>query len=183
MGNMREKCLKILIGVFCFFYLVLVYFVFNPNVSKAYHDYYISKISSLSPKELDLMMNLIPQKKYIHTSKDLGFIGWSHPETNHRWSDGPNSSIAFKIDDWQKLDGLLNLDCVALGRQNVSIFINDINIGHKIIEGELIFNITFNRALLRNGLNTLAFNFPDAHPPENGDQRILALALKSFQIR
>ena len=89
------------------------------------------------------MMNLIPQKKYIHTSKDLGFIGWSHPETNHRWSDGPNSSIAFKIDDWQKLDGLLNLDCVALGRQNVSIFINDINIGHKIIEGELIFNITF----------------------------------------
>lgn len=119
-----------------------------------------------------------------HQSNTLIFLGWSGAESTHRWSDGKLASIIFKVDVSRNFEGALRLHVGALGQQKITISINGAEIYSGVIETwDKIMDVHLDKTLLRNGSNTLAFELPDARQPGNGDQRILALALKSFQIR
>ena len=78
----------------------------------------------------------------------------------------------------------MNLNFSTFGKQSVSIFLNGNEIFAKDIDiwdGNM--TIEFPSALIKNGNNLLEFHFPDARQPGNGDNRLLALAIKSFQIK
>lgn len=118
--------------------------------------------------------------------ENILFSNWYASESTHRWSSGNLSSIAFKIDTTQKFEGILKLHVGTLGKQEITISINGTEIYSGVVDAsEGILNVPFDKTLLRDGdgTNTLAFELPDARKPGNADQRILALALKSFQIR
>jgi len=119
-----------------------------------------------------------------HKSNDVIYLGWSGAEPTHRWSDGNLSRIIFKLDTPQNFKGILKLHVGTLGEQKITMSINGAQIYSEVLEGsDKILEVLFNKSLLRDGMNTLAFDLPDARQPGNGDPRILALALKSFQIR
>jgi hypothetical protein len=116
--------------------------------------------------------------------KNILFSNWYASESTHRWSSGNLSSIAFKIDTTQKFEGVLALNVATLGKQKITMSINGNEIYSGVVEAtDKTLDVPFDKTLLRDGTNTLAFELPDARQPGNGDQRILALALKSFQIR
>ncbi len=72
----------------------------------------------------------------------------------------------------------------TLGEQKITMSINGTGIYSGALEAwDKVLDIPFDKILLKDGTNTLAFELPDARQPGNGDQRILALALRSFQIR
>lgn len=181
---MKRAHLKFLIASLATLYAMLAYFTLHPRVSDAYHEYYISKKSDISPKEIDFIQNLTPNTAYNHTSKDIGFKkGWSHPEENHRWSNEQNSSIIFKIENPEKFEGLLKLQISTLGQQNVTLFFNEAHIYTGTMDAtEKNIDILLGKQLLKSGINVLSFHFPDARQPNNGDPRFLAMAMKSLQL-
>lgn len=125
-----------------------------------------------------------PGEVIDHNSNALIYLGWSGAEPTHRWSDGKLSRMAFKVDAPQKFEGILKLHVGTLGEQKITMSINGTEIYSGVVEAwDKTLDVPFDKTLLRDGTNTLAFELPDARQPGNGDQRILALALKSFQIR
>lgn len=68
----------------------------------------------------------------------------------------------------------------------MQVFVNDHKIGSKIVElrapAEIVFE--FDIGLIKNGTNVIKFVLPNinAHTPNNGDQRVLSMALISFSI-
>lgn len=120
-------------------------------------------------------------------STSAAFLNWSEPEPDYRWSLGLLSSV---ILDYQYVDfvepkGELRLHFTSLGRQRVSILINQVEVFIGVVDSpDAHMLIQFPPSLLKEGQNTIAFQLPDARQPElgNGDQRKLALALKSIQI-
>lgn len=121
-----------------------------------------------------------------HQSNTVGFFSWSFAESTHRWSDGKRSHIIFKVDAHHQFEGILKLHMGTLGEQKITISINGTKIYSGVVEAwDKILEVPFDQTLLRDSddANILAFELPNARQPGNGDQRILALALKSFQIR
>ena len=120
-------------------------------------------------------------------TKALFKSGWSDPENAFRWSDGKSAEISFIINkkDLSRFKGKFSLLAGSLGKERIGISLN----GRKIYAGQLLpnqdtaLNIVFNPLLLKVGENILRFNLPDAHKPENGDTRVLALAFKSFSFQ
>ena len=64
---------------------------------------------------------------------------------------------------------------------------------HRVSEGDVVKlelltaepgeEVIFDKVLLVDGLNTLAFDLPDARRPGGADQRDLAIGLKEIAIR
>lgn len=120
-----------------------------------------------------------------HKAKDVIFLGWSVAEPTHRWSEGKYSRIIFKIDAIKQFEGVLQFHMATYGKQTIIISINDTMIFSGAIESwDKILQVSFDKTLLRDveGENTISFELPDAHLPTNGDGRMIALAIKSFQI-
>ncbi len=112
------------------------------------------------------------------------FYEWHDAENNHRWSRGNNPKITFFIDDKEDYKGEIIINASTLGLQNIELILN----GKTLLSGQYDLSVdklhtNFSPALLSHDKNILEFKLPDARKPENGDQRTLALALKSFQIR
>lgn len=121
---------------------------------------------------------------YSPESNHLFSEGWSVSESTHRWSNGNLSRLVFIIDDPEKFEGLLKLQVGTLGKQKITISVNDTDIfSEKVESWDQSLDVYFDKKLLINGKNILEFQLPDARLPGNGDLRILALALKSFQLR
>ncbi len=130
------------------------------------------------------LRGIIPSEVIGHNSRALIYQNWSSAELTHRWSNGKSPRLVFKIDDYQKYEGILKLKIDTLGEQKITILVNGTKIYSDAIDArDKILDVPFDKTQLRNGVNTLAFELPNARQPGNGDQRVLALALKSFQIR
>ncbi len=126
---------------------------------------------------------IISKVKIPFNSKIIQYSGWSHPESKHRWSLNRSSSIQFKHDN-QKLNGFLNLQIGTLGEQEIKFSLNGHYQGSQIVnswDSNLTFKFDTN-LLNKDTINQIEFEFPNARKPNNGDQRILAMALKSFSI-
>lgn len=118
-------------------------------------------------------------------SKNIIYMGWSTPEANHRWSLGNSSKLFFKLANFKHISGVLKLHIGTLGEQRINITINNHPIGvQKVNTHNTVLQFQFAPHILKqNELNTISFEFPDAHKPKNADPRILAIALKSFELQ
>ena len=120
-------------------------------------------------------------------SSEVIFDGWSYKEKSHRWSLGKESKIIFsKINNYSKVQGVLSFYVKTLGEQELKITINDKYIGsQKVNRGKnRAIQFKFNPKILNiDSINIIKFEFPNAHRPNNGDPRVLAIALKSFKIK
>lgn len=124
-----------------------------------------------------------PDEVINHNSNAFLYIGWSGAEPTHRWSDDKYSRLIFKIDNSNNFQGSLRLQIGTLGAQKVRISLNGTEIYSEVIEAsDKIIDMSFDKSVLKDGENTIAFDLPDASQPGNGDQRTLALALKSIRI-
>jgi hypothetical protein len=132
-----------------------------------------------------LNRQISPGEIFSHSSDGVVWMGWSDPEPTHRWSLGTSSTIMFLADNSNKIfEGTINLHAGSLGKQHVFIFLN----GKEIYSNELNawdenIAIEFPSSWIETGKNTIEFQLPDARQPENGDTRVLALALKEIQIK
>lgn len=167
----------------------------NPNIDRhpeylfdwSYPQFLANKdghASRLIKHESKNLQAISPGEVIDHNSNALIYLGWSGAEPTHRWSDGKLSRMVFKVDATQKFEGILKLHVGTLGEQKITMSINGTGIYSGVVEAwDKTLDVPFDKTLLRDGTNTLAFELPDARQPGNGDQRILALALRSFQIR
>jgi hypothetical protein len=167
----------------------------NPNIDRhpeylfdwSYPQFLANKdghASRLIKHESKNLQAISPGEVIDHNSNALIYLGWSGAEPTHRWSDGKLSRMVFKVDATQKFEGILKLHVGTLGEQKITMSINGTGIYSGVVEAwDKTLDVPFDKTLLRDGTNTLAFELPDARQPGSGDQRILALALKSFQIR
>jgi len=149
-------------------------------------DYY--NVVTLFDSQLNINNQQNLQKKSIlFDSMDVVFNGWSHPEKQHRWSLNKSSKITFSLYKHQiikNLQGKLLLNIGTLGQQEITILINDVLIGKKTINSwNTITTFTFNPQILNQEKeNTIQFKFSNAHKPNNGDSRVLAMAFKDLKI-
>lgn len=132
------------------------------------------------------MLNLLdktcsPKERISFNSIKALFIGWSHPEKNFRWSLNGDAKIYFKTNP-DNLIGKLKLNINTLGKQEITVKINQHELGKKIVNGKnKTINFSFDPTILnKDKINTIKFEFSNAHMPNNKDKRALAIALKSF---
>lgn len=115
----------------------------------------------------------------------VGFLSWSTPEQTFRWSSGDKSKILFLLDRSKDgFKGTMILDFGTYGKQRIAILLNGTTIYSTEANSlnESLW-VDFSPEILKDGENMVEFVLPDARKPNNGDQRLLALAFKSFQIR
>lgn len=150
-------------------------------------EYYSIMANAIIENKIDLREKeehffLIPSKRYSFYDTTIPFIHFSHIESNFRWSNAKVSSIAFQIKDKQSFSGKFTLNIGTLGEQKIGIYLNNHLLYKKILNGSNItLNIPFNINILKeNKINYLTFKLPNAHKPENGDRRILAMQFKSI---
>lgn len=82
------------------------------------------------------------------------------------------------------IEGRFRLEFGSLGKQNIFVLLNGQLLGKYQLDswcGEIEFH--FDAAQLnRNDVSTLEFKLPDAHRPASGDERVLALTLRSLAL-
>lgn len=115
------------------------------------------------------------------------YHGWSYPEKDRRWSIGKESNIVFKLNkNFNKMSTYqLNLLARSLGIQNINVLLNRTKIGDFDLSGDepTMTTLTFKGSLLlEDTINELQFILPNAKKPDNGDPRVLAIALVEFSI-
>jgi hypothetical protein len=115
--------------------------------------------------------------------------GWSSPETSHRWNDGKEAVVAFRLKKDRRIsqrNGNYSLILYAgsNGSQRVTVFINDIHVGDLSFDGTYEKKrLSFDARILRDkGMNTITLKIPNAHTPGNGDTRTLGLSIVSFAV-
>lgn len=134
-------------------------------------------------KEIDLLPRIRLNFEYTHLTNDIIFNdGWSDSEPTHRWTDGKKSSLLFKIDENITCSPYLKITGFTLGRQFIDILVNGDTVYGNWIEGRVSIERSFSVETIKNGLIRVEFIMPEARTPENGDPRVLALALQSIRI-
>ncbi|MCK4493421.1 MAG: hypothetical protein KAU26_05165 [Methylococcales bacterium] len=118
-------------------------------------------------------------------SKNIIYRGWASAEPTIRWSLGDSSKLYFKIGDLNNLQGILNIHIGTLEQQTIKISINNHYIGSKTLEStDKIIQLNFMPNYLKpNTLNFIQLEYSNAHQPSDHDSRILAVALKDFEIK
>jgi glycosyltransferase involved in cell wall biosynthesis len=126
---------------------------------------------------------IMPGAELDFMSGKLNFIGWSVPEPKFRWSLGNRSLIEFETGDLS-YEGIIRLLLNTLGKQRVRVFLNDTLLTEQELERiDIWMEMRFSPSLLRSShTNQLVFELPDARRPDNGDPRVLAIALKKFVL-
>jgi len=124
------------------------------------------------------------KEKISFKSVKVIFQGWSHAEKSFRWSLNNDAYIHFRFDS-KKIKGILNLDIHTLGTQEIAVSINNQYVGKQIAdEKNKKIKYNFNPNILnQDEINTIKFEFSNAHMPNDKDKRDLAMALKSFLIQ
>ena len=90
-----------------------------------------------------------------------------------------------QVEEHKNLYGGLYLRIGTLGKQEIRISINGVVIGSKKVNSwDTEIHFTFEPGILnKDKVNIIQFQFPDAHKSSNGDNRVLAMALKEFQLK
>lgn len=116
----------------------------------------------------------------------LTFTGWFASEKSHRWSAGKTSSIGFFVSS--SYLGARNIVLVGWphGPQRLRLLLN----GKQLATTKLNptkaaqeFAFSLPSGILREGINTLQFETPDAERAGPQDPRIISFALTSFILR
>ncbi len=155
----------------------------NKYLSTKTKENYEKTISIFENKIFDLLQNIYPKELIKYDSKKVLYKGWSIIEKGFRWSLDYDSSIDFNISS-NNINGILNLRIFTLDKQNIKIRINDNLIYDKMLDSkDANLKIKFNpKFLYTNNLNTISFEFPNAHAPNDIDSRKLSMAIKSFSF-
>lgn len=117
----------------------------------------------------------------------LTFQGWSGSEKSHRWSEGKKSSIEFMVTGGALEARQLVLVGWPHGRQRVRLFLNGKPLATTELTStnstpqEFVFSVPAGG--LRDGVNNLLMETPDAKVAGPQDPRIISLALTSFVLR
>lgn len=126
----------------------------------------------------EYLQPIIKDKKILFSDSRILLKGWSGFEKDFVWSLGKSSEIIFKVDDLSIKE--FNIDLVTLGEQNLKIFLNGEKLYEKKLNNQLI-NLDLKN--LKMGKNTLLFEHPDARIPNEQDNRLIAIALKSIEVK
>lgn len=108
--------------------------------------------------------------------------GWSHAEIDHRWTIGYEATLGFSValsNDNNKRN--IRLRFHTLGKQKISIFINDIFLYQDVVDSS-DHEVFLNNIIFFKKENCLTFKLPDAKTPGGGDNRILAIAFREFEL-
>jgi hypothetical protein len=113
--------------------------------------------------------------------------GWSFPESTHRWSEGKEAVVAFRLKKGHSLAHktyYLTLFGGSNGNQRVTVLINNREIGKLLFSGTFeTKKLHFDSGILHEmRLNSIIMKIPDAHAPGNGDPRILGIFLSKLII-
>ena len=123
---------------------------------------------------------------------DLLVSGWSHPETHHRWSDGENAEIYFRVRNYSGKNLILNLNANAylgggLLHQNVAVTANGVSIAVWEVSGDAIYEAVIPAGVMKeDGVVNLKLDISDPRAPcavgESTDCRKLGVAVKNLMI-
>lgn len=148
---------------------------------------------NLTPKlcsyvSVEQLPRLEPDKSYDFRSEGLTFVsGWSYPEQTHRWTDGKEATLEFRItqDAFTHCEKpVAALSGFTIDEQRVAINTPGQEGTAHIVSGQ--FEISTPLSL--NGHDWLAplqlrIELPDARQPNPSDQRQLGIALQSFGLQ
>ena len=144
-----------------------------------------------APASLDLVV-AVPNDSPVlgvavpNYSPILTFTDWSVSEKAHRWSNGKTSSIGFSVS--RSSLGARNIVLVGFphGTQRLRLLLNGKQLATTKLKPmkafqEFVFSLP--SGVLREGINTLQFETPDAKRAGPKDPRIISFALVSFILR
>ncbi len=131
-----------------------------------------------------LLFPILRHGESVSHMDDAALWGWHAAEAEHRWSADGLAKVIFQVHADAPYDGRLTLEFGSLGSQKVSVLLNGKSLGDYQLDswhGQIDFNFDAGQ-LNRNGENVLEFKLPDARAPGNGDERLLALALRNLTL-
>jgi hypothetical protein len=167
------------------FYLYVMYIVKHPHVSDSYREYYMLRTSDVSIGERKRMLPIQIGHDYMHKdATTIGFNGWAWPEDAFRWNTGKSAGFLIKIDS----DTLARspthfvFDLMSNGKQHTHWQINGVDLGEYVIEKDGQFILPLKPGSLRIGENVIKIDMPDAHRPNQNDDRELGLAFKTLRL-
>ena len=162
----------------------------------------LSTVWSKDYPKLNWVSSIKSNKNYIYFNEDgnlenlklpsgpsftdtISFPDWSTAETEHRWSSGHSAKILFSTELDKLYEGKIIFHGHSLGQQRLNISINGEYIDQIVVHPHSrLWEINFNPAYLHNGSsNQIDIALPDAHQPDNGDTRVLAIAIKKLEIK
>ncbi len=170
---------------------------FSPNVDQnprlAFdwrHPQFLASESSLADRAFEL------ERRRLGTyelGREIGYDGrgallrdWYPPEPGWRWSRGRAPEIRLLLGELAATGDLylFRLRAAPLGRQEVGLTVNGIEVGRIELDGPQVREraLAFERDLLAPGReNVLRFDLPGAASTAT-DARVLGLALRSFSL-
>ena len=157
----------------------------NPkNREKYLNDYYTIMANAMNPNYKKDNFYVELNKTYNFDDETIGFQNFSHAETTFRWTNSKKSMIHFHLKDKNSLPNHLKLNIATLGKQKVSIYLNNHLLYSKMINTpDITLNLNLKSAYLnKEKVNTLTFKLPTARQPGNGDPRVLAMQFKSMSF-
>ena len=153
-----------------------------------------SSLSNVPSLDTHIQKSLLPKpiklsEKIDFNSSDILFDSWSTnsfpgKESYVQWNLDDVTKVFFSLGDKLPSSGKITFKIDTLRKQEIKLTINDHYIGSKTVNGNDI-NITFKynpNILYINYLNALEFKFSNAYKPNDGNQRVLGISLKSFTI-
>lgn len=138
----------------------------------------------VKPAEV-IMSPLSIGQSYKYDSSDILFLdGWSSAESGHRWSDGLQASLLFKLRGPDvECKPKLKMMGFTLGRQSISVSANGAHLSEEDLAGE--FELSLSLPIPSSASSStirLGLELPNATSPNSGDTRTLAIALRSLRI-
>jgi hypothetical protein len=114
------------------------------------------------------------------TDERLTLQGWSQPESVFIWSLGYDSFIEFNSIDMEQYKSM-SIDLGVFGNQSLDVYLNDELVYSKASFTGSLIELT--DVELAKGKNTIRFFHPKAKSPASSDNRVIAIALKSFELK
>jgi hypothetical protein len=114
------------------------------------------------------------------------FAGWYGPEASIRWSSGQTAGLLFRLpSDYQQDQAykvILHVAAIVTSTQRLTLMLNHDTLGSTTLHGASTLSWTVPGRILKAGINTVELQLPDAAQPSLMDARLLAVALRDFDL-